>query len=528
MNTATPKRSLRSLEKQLQQCLDALSLENFPIQVRCAIKNADLLVLAEHQEDVRPDLQQTFKAIHQAILSLSPELGGELRLYLRVLGQVQPYAYHGFPLPQPIGAVNRPRTDTNPLAAFAWLEKLIEHHGENVSAEATETSTDTSNVKSADLTVTSENPRSSIAEDDPSPNPDGVQKEDDREYTALLEEFPSNLFNESEAAQDVQRQTVKFQELPSGSGQLAGYLFLSVTLCALGLYGFTRPCVVGQCDTIVTADRLINEGQKTLTDAKYRQHLEEVQEKFSLATKELKQIPVWSGKRLQARQLMNRYQHEADHIDEVLAAMEIGADAWRAAQNSPLPIADWRELERAWSQAIALLERIPPQSQLYPFAQQKLSEYEVNFNAIVRRVKIEERAAQTWEKIRANADLAYTRQGVATAVESWQRIAGLWEETLDLAAQIPSETMAYAQLEELLGDYRRQLINARERQIQEKIAQDTYNQAIASAEAAAELTKQKEWSLALTRWTDALTYIRQVPVNTFYYPKAPKLSHQLQ
>lgn len=512
MNTATPKRSLRSLEQQLQQCLDALSWENFPIQIRCAIKNADLLVLAEHQDGVRPDLQKTFKAIHQAILSLSPELDGELRLYLRVMGQVQPYAYHGFQLPQPLGAVNRPGTDPNPFAAFAWLEKLIEHHGENVSPEAAETSS----IQRTDLTVASENPLSLMAE------ALSAGREENNPLKGL-EEFPSNLFNQSDAAKDVRRQRVKFPALPSRSGQLAGYLFLSMAICSVVLYGFTRPCVVGQCDTIVKADRLINEGQQTLADAKYRQHLEEVQAKFSLATQELKRIPVWSGKRFPARQLMNRYHHEANRIDEVLSAMEIGANAWQKAQNAPLPIADWRSLQTAWSEAIALLEKIPPQSQLYPFAQQKLSEYEANFQAIVRRVKIEERAAETLEKIRANADLAYTRQGVATAAESWQRIAGLWEATLDLAAQIPSETMAYAQLEELLGDYRRQSIDARERQIQEKIAQDTYNQAIVSAEEAEELTKQKEWSLALTRWTDALTYIRQVPTNTFYYPKAQNL-----
>lgn len=522
MNTATPKRSLTTLEKQLQQFLDAQLLEKFPIQVRCAIKNADLLVLAQHRDGVRPNLQQTFKAIHQGVLSLSPELGGELRLYLRVFGQVQPYAYHGFKLPQPLGVVNSSGGNSSPLSAFAWLEKLIEERAEAEIPESEET-VETEAISPVEPPLESSLVLATKKDDD-----DKTPNDEKAETTAItpfkgIEEFSETLFNQSDSPKEVQRPKRKFKELPSWSGQVSAYLFLSVAICAVGLYAFTRPCVLGKCETISQAEKLIDEAQQTLTQAAYAQDLEQVQNKFNLATRQLKQIPVWSGKRLEAGRLLKSYQSEAEYIDELLKAMEAGGTAWEAAQNSPLPLTDWREIRSEWSEAIALLENIPSESQLYPFTQKKLSEYQGNLKTIARRVNLEESAAETAAEIQTQADLAYTRQGVAATLESWQGIYELWKQILNLTATIPEETMAYAQVEDRLGEYRRQQANARERVIEEQIGEDAYYQAIARAEQAKQFSQEKELSLALNRWTDALTYIRQVPDSTFYFTKAQSL-----
>jgi hypothetical protein len=518
MNTTTPKRSLRSLEKQLQQCLDAQLLENSPIQVRCAIKNADLLVLAQHEAEFRPDLQQTFKAIHQAILSLSPELAGELRLYLRVLGQVQPYAYHAFKLPQPLGAVKTAANDVSPLAAFAWLEKLIEDHG---NPRAT-TETDPSEApESSDLVLSNEilSNENRLAL---SPEAEATEKGELRNLQEL-DEFPSGLFNELNLSKDVDRQTIKFKELPSWWGQVSAYLFLSIALCSVGLYAFTRPCVLGKCTTLAQAQQEIDAAQKILTSAKYAQHFAQVQEKFSLATEQLEQIPVWSGKYLQARRMVNNYEIEATQIDQVMTALETGAAAWKKAQNAPLPLERWREIEASWSKAIALLEKIPPQSEVYSFAQNKLSEYEANLQAIAARVQEEESATKTLQEIREKADLAYTRQGVASGLESWQGIYDLWEEIVNLIPKIAPSTTAYVQLQDSVVEYRKQLTKARQQEVQENISQETYDMAIAAAEQAQELSEQKQWSNALNSWTDALTLARQIPDNTFYSAKAQSL-----
>lgn len=523
MNTATPKRSLRSLEKQLQQCLDGQLLEDCPIQVRCAIKNADLLVLAQHEEGVRPDLHQTFKAIHQAILSLSPELAGELRLYLRVFGQVQPYAYHAFKLPQPLGEVRTDADDVNPLTAFAWLEKLIEDHGNPRS----EIKPSPEAELSADLVLTNENrlalPPGDETIENNIENIENIENNGELVNLKGIEEFPSGLFNNSNLIKAAQREKIKFQELPSWWGQVSAYFFLSVALCSVGLYAFTRPCVVGKCETIAQAQQEISEAQQILASAKNAQQFAQVQDKFNLATEQLKQIPVWSGKLMEARRLLTRSETEATQIDRVMTAMETGATAWKKAQTSPLPLEAWREIELSWSKAIALLEEIPPGVTIYPFAQKKLSEYEANLQAIVQRAKQEEQAAETLEEIRIKADLAYTRQGVATGLESWEGIYDLWQETVNLIPKIPPSTMAYVQLQDSVAEYRKQLVNARQQQVQENISQETYDLAIAAAEQAQQLAEQKQWSESLNRWTDALTLAREVPDNTFYSAKAQSL-----
>ncbi len=522
MNTATPKRSLRFLENQLQQRLDAQlleMLENSPIQVRCAIKNADLLVLAQHKAGVRPDLQQTFKAIHQAILSLSPELTGELRLYLRVFGQVQPYAYHAFKLPQPLGEVSSDADSVSPLTAFAWLEKLSEDHGNPRSASAPGSAAELS----ADRVLTNEN-RLALPPGDETMtnnggnsggNNGGDNGGDNGGGNGENEEFSSVLLSE--------RQKTKFPELPSWWGQVSAYFLLSLTLCSVSLYAFTRPCVLGKCETIAQAQQQMDEAQQILAEAKNAQQFAQAQDKFNLATEQLKQIPVWSGKHKEARRSLTRAATEATQIERVMTAMETGAAAWKKAQNSPLPLETWQAIEVLWSEAIALLEQIPPGSQLYPFAQKKLSEYEANLQAIVQRVKQEEQAAETLKEIRTKADLAYTRQGVATGLESWQGIYDLWQETVNLIPRIPPSTMAYIQLQDSVAEYRKQLVKARQQQVQEKISQETYNLAIAAAEQAQQLAEQKQWSKSLNHWTDALRLVREVPENTFYSAKAQSL-----
>lgn len=516
MNTATPKRSLRSLEKQLQQSLNAQWLEECPIQVRCAIKNADLLVLAQHEARVRPDLQQTFKAIHQAILSLSPQLSGELRLYLRVLGQSQPYAYHAFKLPQPLGAGKTSPGEVSPLAAFAWLEKLIEAHGN--PPQTTETSPKEAEEFS-DVGMSNEHLLALSSEDE------ATETTEKGELLNLkgLEEFPSGLFNPLNLTQDVDLPQRKFPKMRLWWGEISAYLFLSVALCSIGLYAFTRPCVLGKCETLTGAQEQISAAQKILAAAKHPQHFAQAQAKFNLATEQLKQVPVWSGKYLAARQLVNSYAAVATDIDKVIRAMAIGTDAWKKAQNPPLPLNRWQEISLSWSKAIALLQEVSPQSEVYSFAQNKLSEYEANLQAIAARIQQEESAAKTLQEIREKADLAYTRQGVASGLESWQGIYDLWQEIINLIPRISPDTMAAVELQNSVAEYRQQLTKARQQEVQEKISQETYNLAIAAAEQAQQLAEQKQWSQALNRWTDALTLAREVPQNTFYSAKAQSL-----
>jgi hypothetical protein len=104
VSTAPLQQHWSTLEQTLQASLRQQWLKSQPLQIRCAVREGTLLVLAEHLLHVEPDPEVIFTSLEAAIRVLLPEalqtenaalqLSNELRvqLLLRISGYQQPYA----------------------------------------------------------------------------------------------------------------------------------------------------------------------------------------------------------------------------------------------------------------------------------------------------------------------------------------------------------------------------------------------------------------------------------------------------
>jgi hypothetical protein len=137
---------------------------------------------------------------------------------------------------------------------------------------------------------------------------------------------------------------------------------------------------------------------------------------------------------------------------------------------------------------------------------------------------VKERQAQGYINAAKEAALiAEARQGVAQSLPHWQLVYATWQTALNRLKQIPQGTTAYEEAQQLSAFYLPKMASARDRKTQEQFAANAYNQGLRLAQLAKNSQANNQWSVALTHWRNALSYINQVPRDTFYYGKAQSL-----
>ena len=507
------KGAIAFLGQQLQQHLASQLPENIPILVRCGLKDGHLMVLAEHISSVKPDLENTFRTLQQAVLNFAPELSGELRLYLRVAGEKHPYAYRAFKMPRPLGAMAIPS-----LKLPIFIENTIGNQIE--PREQEESSFDVKSMKTGAI-ATGTNSATSPAPEKPqelqeslnaewSSEPASLQEGDENAAIAAKKSSPTGR-----KIRKIKRKRNKYSIWPIAYGVVP-----TLVGAAAFTWTLTRPCVIGQCPELAKAKELEEAAQKNLASAKYLQHLTNSKEQLDRASKLLKGIPSWSRVALRAEGQKQGYQTEADRVGRAIRAMEIGGEAAEKGKNPPHQIMVWQKAQSQWIEAIAILQKIPANAKVYPFVQQKIEEYQRNLEIINRRIEAEQAATQGLEKAKSVAKAAQTRQSVAIGTSGWQDVSALWEKATNILSQIPQGTTTYLEARGLLKDYGDRLAGARERQTQEQVSAEAYQEARIWAEKAGKLDRNREWAQAKNYWREALNYSQSVVADTFYYTKA--------
>lgn len=511
--------AIASLGQQLQQLLASELPQNIPIVVRCSLKDGHLMVLAEHLREVRPDLEKTFRILQQAVLSIAPELSGELRLYLRVSGEKHPYAYHAFRMPRPVGAQATP-TLSLPIFAENTIDPW-EQQGSSLDANPLRIGTKAATTKAAmtKAATAPEKPQELAKElasaDFPSQSKSPRPSE---EWGALASSTGKSAIKGSSPTAPRLR---KIKRKTNSSSRAIAFGVLPILLgIAAFAWALTRPCVMGECPELAKAEELKEAAQKNLAVAQYQQHLTSSKQQLERASQILKTIPPWSGKAFRSRQQEQRYQIEAEGVERAIKAMEIGGKAAGGGKNPPHLIGVWQQVQSQWYGAIALLEQIPPDAAVYPFAKQKLTEYRRNLAAINGRIQAEETATKLIEEAKSVAKAAQTRASVALGISGWQDVSQLWQKAAVLLGKVPQGTTTYREARQLLKDYDLRLAEARERQTKEEISSESYEEARTWAEQARELDRKRQWARARDYWREALNYARGVVADTFYYPKA--------
>lgn len=302
-----------------------------------------------------------------------------------------------------------------------------------------------------------------------------------------------------------------------------------VTVSGIGTYALTRPCVVGTCDIISTAQTLNSESQRLLNTAATpgetitADEVVTAYENLVEANYQLGRIPFWSRYYDVAQALLSQYQEEADFVSQIVTAQRQAYEATLSAQEAPHPLPVWEDIRGQWQEAIAQLSSVPPDAGATPLATTKLSEYQQYLSDIDQHINQERAAQAKITEAREVAQIAEARESSASSAESWQLVYVTWQVVIDRLAEVPKETMAYAEAQQLNAIYSDRLAVSQERHRAEQQAQIAYTEAMTLAETALQHEQDGQLTQALVAWQNALSNIQQIAEETSYYDQAQPL-----
>ncbi len=312
---------------------------------------------------------------------------------------------------------------------------------------------------------------------------------------------------------------LKFSILPLA---VAG-VGLSLLVFCTTLFALTRPCAIGQCRVIPEAQKLSQNAIKTLQKPDSGKAVLDAQNQLQEAMALLEAIPPWSSHHRQAQDLLKTYRAQSETVKQMVEALKTAARAGYRSENPPHSASEWMAIQQLWRDAIAQLEQLPTDKKLQPLTQQRIKAYKTNLAEINQRLFKERQAQQDIRTAKQAAQMAEVRQGIAQSLSDWQLVYATWQTAMKRLKQIPQGTTAYQEAQQLSALYLPKMANARNRKTKEQIAANAYNQGVRLAQLATDAQVDNQWSAALVHWRNALTYVNQVPKDTFYYGKAQGL-----
>ncbi|MGB3535633.1 MAG: hypothetical protein WBA13_19220 [Microcoleaceae cyanobacterium] len=285
-----------------------------------------------------------------------------------------------------------------------------------------------------------------------------------------------------------------------------------VLMLALGsVYALTRPCVIGECGAIDEAKSYSQGAEEILQTVSSAKAPGLAKQDIDAAIAELEKIPFWSPYYGPARRLLSNYRQESNELGAVVAGLRLAGLASQKGQNPPHTVPEWETLKNLWEEAIAQLQQVPLESLIYPFAQERLNQYQDAVTEVRGRLILEREAQDTLLIAKQAAQVATARQGVATQADSWQLVYDTWQQAANTLASIPVGTTAHQDAQLLLARYQPKLEAARDRKTIEQVGQEAYNRAVNSAEQAEILSGRGAWSEAVKYWSRAVSYGKKIP-----------------
>ena len=321
---------------------------------------------------------------------------------------------------------------------------------------------------------------------------------------------------------EVQRQREQWQQQTRSNPWIfAG----AIGFFVIGLLGFvlTRPCSFGACPRLQTAR---SEGERALSSLTLGADLEAVKsakKQLNSSVRQLQPIPIWSPHYQEAKNVLPEFERQLSALDRVTTAQEEAYAAAVASQNPPHSADDWGKIARMWRGAIATLEKVPADNSVRRLAEQKLTEYRANLSTIKVRIDAEARAEERLQAAQTAASLATATAAQASSLEAWETALESWESAVDSLGSIPKGTLAYADAQNLLTEYRQQMETVRDRTLQERNASKGLSRAKQLAADAERVEAEDQWTVAVQTWTAAVKQVQDLAEGTLAHREAQPL-----
>jgi anion-transporting ArsA/GET3 family ATPase len=489
----------RSLHEFLQETL-TVEATKVALQVQCLMKQGTLMVLVQHPADTAtPAAKEWFEQLELALLRYAPNFVSpvldldlpycnQIRLYLRVFGQQQPYAQHRF---------------------------VYQNASVSQSAEVGAIASDQDLGTDSDSTDFSFNP---FAASNLSPETLDESTFDETSANSALVAIPAEDAEVPDSDEPMPVSSSPRRWLWGGAA-----IAVSLVSFGAGMVLMTYPCVLGRCEPIQKAQFMSSQSGRSLQQAKSNEELLRVRQQLIETNRLLTNVPPWSNRYTQAQNLLQTTQSQKLQVERVLAAEGKTGAALQRGQTTPQTAASWQAVKLLWQDAIHQLSTIPADSPVYHLAQNRLTSYRENLAGINRLLGEEQAAQRQLQAGKSAAQKAEARQGIAQSLESWQLVQASWQVAVNNLQQVPNTTTAFASAQELLGRYNPKLAVVRDRVTREQTAQKSYTQATQLAKTAQTYEQQNQWSMAVITWRKALNQARQVPKETPLFEPAQAL-----
>lgn len=496
-----------TLEYQIQEAI-ARTVDPAP-NVRCRFHQGRLLVLSEASEaaETSTERDKRFRQLAfsigqglaatelpQSVLTATDDLS--VRLYLRQLGTASPYA----------------------ARSWRWRLTDLSDRSSNVANSGIPTTSpdDAMDTQAGALVLLS-----------PRVKADQPPQEDTPSTAATDAKAPATTATDSPQPAYLKAVRRQWQTLQAASQDWPWKLVAGVAATGLLVggvtYGITRPCLIGSCDRRQTASDLSRTALTRLQDQPTVADVKLAHDDLIKAVRLLSGIPPWSPRYDTAQAELFRYRTQLADLEWIMSAQANAAAAADKSQEPPHPVPLWVEVHLLWQKAVNDLRRIPDDSPVAAFAQQKLAEYEVNYATIGQRLTTEEQAEANLNDAMQAGQLATSQAKQASALPEWVQAQTQWQKAVAALNQIPQGTLAHDEARSLREDYQVQLVQTRTRVNLEKAGDRAYEASQIFAAAAQQAEQSNQWTVAVDQWRRAHDNIRQVPEGTNYHTNAQSL-----
>jgi hypothetical protein len=507
MTVAVLQEDLQFIAQILQEQLRAEIPSGEFFQVKCAVKNDQILILVQHPEAVTPDTEIIFAVLEEALDSLPTQREQQVELFLRIVGAKLPYAKRSLiwrnPEVQAVGEESK-------VEQVEEIEILHEQEEMDISPAI---STSDSHLDQPWL---------------PSSNPD---REPIQLQFPPITDIPTDIpvneqqeeqFDPMAGASDVSSYT-KLKQKRQVQTILLGVSAIAMAAVGGGAYLLTRPCVISECKEIQTAKNLQNSFRQLIRSVKSEQELTNIQQQLLTASVELEVIPSWSPRYQEAETLAANLSGNSQMIAQVVNAFQTGSSAIKKSQTPAKTIEELKARGKQWRQAITPLEAINANDELYSLVQPKLAVYRTKLQAMNQQLLVEEK----WLKQLATAkDTAYAttqRESTAKSLLELQKVQSNWQMAVNTLTSIPQSSSIYPEAQKLLAEYKPKLATVRDRATKQLLTAKSYQQAVNAAKIAKQSEKQNQWQVAVSQWKQALTIVKQINQDSLYYNQAQSL-----
>lgn len=254
-------------------------------QVKCAVKNDQLMILTQHPQGVTSDTENIFVLLEEALQSLLNHHGQHVEIFLRIAGVKLPYAKHSLIL----------------KASETKVEEVREFEVSYENEKAMGRVQQEEKLDNSSSFITSD----ALMDEQSSPDIPG-ESEDQR-------------FDPMADAPDLSYYTTLNSRRPL-KPIVFGLVVAAIPILGGAAYLLTRPCVMSECKEIQTAEDLDKSWQRLIQTSKSESELTTVQQQLGEATTALKTIPSWSRHYQEAETLATNLSRHSETINKIIKA----------------------------------------------------------------------------------------------------------------------------------------------------------------------------------------------------------------